>query len=169
MTVSPKTLKNLRTLTPEEAKENGRKGGLAAHKTTRARKTFKDIAKQLLEMQAPDKIAKKIITEFPELDTGKVTQRTVMLAAQLRKARAGNTKAFEVIRDTAGEKPIEQVETSHVFNKMEAVQLDGQALTFDVGEGVDLIDIPKEETDAPLYNIEEGGTYTPPEGEVEDE
>ena len=159
MAFNPKSLANLSLITKENAIERARKGKEANVSSKKTKKTFKEIAQQLLNMEASKDISRRITKDFPELCQGKVTQRTVMLAAQLRKARAGNTKAFEVIRDTAGEKPIEQVETSHVFNKMDTVSLDGQALTFDVGEDVTIID-----TNDNI--IEEEGTGTPAEGTV---
>lgn len=164
------SLNNLIPADSKRASEIGKLGGKASVKTKRAKKTFKEIAKQMLEMKPNKEVIKRILKEYPDLDQKQVTQRTVMLSAQLRKAMKGNTKAFEIIRDTAGEKPIEQTETSHVFNKMSQVSLDGQALTFDVGEGVDVIDTtPVIPIEGDLNNITERGTYTPDGERVDDE
>ena len=75
--------------TPEERRENGRKGGIASGIARNERKTLKE---QLLIL----------------LESGD-TQKEVSLAL-ISKALTGDTKAFEVIRDTIGEKPKEQVE-----------------------------------------------------------
>ena len=75
--------------TPEERRENGRKGGIASGIARNERKTLKE---QLLIL----------------LENGD-TQKEVSLAL-ISKALTGDTKAFEVIRDTIGEKPKEQVE-----------------------------------------------------------
>lgn len=72
----------------KEARERGRKGGLASVESRRKRKTLKE---ELLLM----------------LSEGE-TQQSVTLAL-IEKAMGGDTKAFEVIRDTIGEKPIDKV------------------------------------------------------------
>ena len=71
-----------------EAVENGRKGGIASVEARRKRKTLKE---ELLLI----------------LSEGE-TQQSVTLAL-IEKAMSGDTKAFEVIRDTIGEKPIDKV------------------------------------------------------------
>lgn len=72
----------------EEAREKGRKGGIASGKARRERKTLKDELLALLE--AGD------------------TQKNISLA-MIQQALDGNTKAFEVIRDTVGEKPVDSL------------------------------------------------------------
>ena len=72
----------------KEARERGRKGGLASVESRRKRKTLKE---ELLLI----------------LSEGE-TQQSVTLAL-IEKAMSGDTKAFEVIRDTIGEKPIDKV------------------------------------------------------------
>ena len=80
---------NLRPVSSkEEARERGRKGGLASGEARRKRKTLKE---ELLLM----------------LSKGE-TQQSVTLAL-IEKAMSGDTKAFEVIRDTIGEKPVDKV------------------------------------------------------------
>ena len=80
---------NLRPVSSkDEARERGRKGGLASGEARRKRKTLKE---ELLLMLA-------------EGDT----QQSVTLAL-IEKAMSGDTKAFEVIRDTIGEKPVDKV------------------------------------------------------------
>ena len=80
---------NLRPVSSKkEARERGRKGGLASVESRRKRKTLKE---ELLLM----------------LSEGE-TQQSVTLAL-IEKAMSGDTKAFEVIRDTIGERPIDKV------------------------------------------------------------
>ena len=81
-----KNLKPVRT--ESEAREKGRKGGIASGEARRKRKTLKE---ELLLM----------------LSEGE-TQQSVTLAL-IEKAMSGDTKAFEVIRDTIGEKPVDKV------------------------------------------------------------
>ena len=80
---------NLRPVSSkDEARERGRKGGLASGEARRKRKTLKE---ELLLMLAEGE-----------------TQQSVTLAL-IEKAMSGDTKAFEVIRDTIGEKPVDKV------------------------------------------------------------
>ena len=74
--------------TPSELREMARNGGLASGEARRKRKTLKE---ELLLM----------------LSEGE-TQQSVTLAL-IEKAMGGDTKAFEVIRDTIGEKPVDKV------------------------------------------------------------
>ncbi len=82
---------NLKTLSPSEARENGKKGGKSSGKARRERKALKE---QLLLL----------------LESGDF-QENICLAL-LDKAQNGDTKAFEVIRDTIGEKPTDKHELS---------------------------------------------------------
>lgn len=79
--------------TKEEARERGKKGGIKSGEVRRERKTLKD---ELLLLLA----------------TGN-TQNKVSLAL-IKKALSGDTKAFEVIRDTIGEKAVEKVENTNI-------------------------------------------------------
>lgn len=88
-------INNLRTPTAEEAREKGRLGGIASGEARRRRKTLKEELLLLLE----------------EGDT----QKSITLAL-LDKAMSGDTKAFEVIRDSIGEKQSEKVDMRADFN-----------------------------------------------------
>lgn len=69
--------------------EVARKGGIASGESKRARKTLKE---ELLIL----------------LENGN-TQEQISLAV-IKKALEGDTKAYEVIRDTVGEKPTSKIE-----------------------------------------------------------
>jgi len=77
----------------EEVRKNAAKGGRKSGETRRARKTLRE---ELLAMLA----------------TGN-TQNQMTLAL-LDKALTGDTKAYEVVRDTIGEKPVEKVMVAEV-------------------------------------------------------
>jgi chorismate synthase len=89
----------------EEAVKNGQKGGIASGQSRRARKTLRAELEILLSAQTIDK------------ETGKKTESTVQEAvtvALVKQALKGNTKAFEIIRDTIGEKPVERVTLAEI-------------------------------------------------------
>jgi len=77
--------------TKNEAREKGRIGGIKSGESRRQRKTLRE---ELLAL----------------LSKGDTQERISL--AQLEKALNGDTKAFEVIRDTIGEKPTDKVENS---------------------------------------------------------
>lgn len=84
-----KKTENLRRLSPSEARENGKKGGIKSGEVRRARKTLKEELLILLEQGD--------------------TQEKISFAL-LKQALKGNVKAFAMIRDTIGEKPVEKQE-----------------------------------------------------------
>lgn len=85
--------KNLKPFTSkqnrDEAVKNGKKGGIKSGEARRVRKAIKDELLFLLEQ--------------------KDTQEKISVAL-INQALKGNVKAFEVIRDTIGEKPIDKQE-----------------------------------------------------------
>lgn len=74
---------------PEEVRENGRKGGIKSGETRRKRKTLRE---ELLAL----------------LETNQYQEK--MSLSLIKQAIDGNTKAFEVIRDSIGEKQTDKLE-----------------------------------------------------------
>lgn len=100
---------NLRTPSTEVAREIGRKGGINSAIAKRARKTLREELIALLESEdIQQKMSVSLIKEA--IDGNK----------------AGSvTKAFEVIRDTIGEKPVEKIMMAevdpHVIDEVEGI------------------------------------------------
>lgn len=93
---------NLRAPTSAEARERGRKGGKASAAKRAERKTFREGLLLLLNEPLKDK-------------SGNVTDNTTqdaIIAALVKRAANGDTRAFEMIRDTIGEKPVQDVKVS---------------------------------------------------------
>lgn len=97
------------TLSKEEAKEMGRKGGKASAKKRQQNKTFKEIISKFLDGQVSDERLKQQMIEFGFADN-EVSNKSCAVFALWKEAIKGNTKAFELMRDTIGEKPIEQIQ-----------------------------------------------------------
>lgn len=87
---------NLRTPTAEEARERGRKGGIASAKARAEKKQLKELLE--LALSQPSEIVED------------EDNYTAITAALVNKAIQGDTKAYEVIRDTLGQKPTEQTQ-----------------------------------------------------------
>ena len=100
-------IENLRTPTTEEARAIGRKGGLASAAARKEKKTLKMELEALLEImdEKGDSIQKK------------------MSFALIKKAVKGDTKAFELIRDTKKQKPKENLNIDFEKTQQEAIQL----------------------------------------------
>ena len=78
----------------KEARENGRKGGIKSGEVRKEKKLLKDILQTILELK----------------DEAGVDNQTRINIALTKKALAGDVKAFEVIRDTLGQKPKDTLE-----------------------------------------------------------
>lgn len=107
-----KTYKNLkpRQLTTEEATEMGRKGGIASVKARRKKKAFKKIFNSILELDVKDK---KLLKYIEDLGVNEeITNKTLLAVTTFKKAVKGDMRAFEIIRDTVGEKPKDSIKLS---------------------------------------------------------
>lgn len=79
--------------TKEEARELGRKGGIASGEARREKKTMREMLEYLL--------AKKV--------EGDKTCLEVIMTSATQKAMSGDIKAMEFVRDTSGQKPDTQI------------------------------------------------------------
>jgi len=97
---------------PREQKEISSKGGKASAIKKKQNKTFQELAQMMLNSKLQDKnIIKKIKEICPDIDIKDITNRSALLISQIEKAVVlKDTKAFEVIRDTSGEKPVDRIE-----------------------------------------------------------
>lgn len=86
--------KNLIPPSASEARERGAKGGKASGEARREKKLFQQAV--LAALEAKGESGNSVLVD--------------MIAAQVKKAMKGDTRAFEVLRDTSGEKPADKVE-----------------------------------------------------------
>lgn len=96
-------------LTPEQRRKNASKAGKASAKKRQQNKTFKEIINKFLDGQVSDERLKQQMIKFGFADK-EVSNKSCAVFALWREAIKGNTKAFELLRDTIGEKPIEQIQ-----------------------------------------------------------
>lgn len=95
--------KNLRPVrTKEEARERGRKGGIASGEARRKKRTMKNAAKLLLDMPIASENISNTMKElgFQEED---LTNQMAVLVSVFKKAMNGDVRAAEFLRDTAGQ------------------------------------------------------------------
>ena len=91
---------------PEERSRIARMGQIASTEAKRRKKTFREAMEAILEKEVLDK------------NGNKIDLLTAISAKQIAKAGKGDTKAFEVIRDTIGQKPVERVEITEWDTKI---------------------------------------------------
>ena len=87
--------------TEKEARKKGQNGGIKSGEVRRAKKTMKEMLDYLLEKEISNKNGEKASTQ------------EAITIALIKQALNGNVKAFEVIRDTIGEKPTEKQEITN--------------------------------------------------------
>ena len=81
----------------EEQREKARKAGKKSAEVRRARKNLREELLDLLQVKVEGKNGKKVNTQ------------EAISSALIRQAMMGNVRAYETIRDTIGEKPVENV------------------------------------------------------------
>jgi hypothetical protein len=84
-------------LTPEQRRKNASKAGKASGEARRNKKLLRECLEILLEKEMKGKNG--------ETMSGAEALTTKLFAEAMK----GNVKAFEVIRDTAGQKPVEKI------------------------------------------------------------
>ena len=89
-----KNLKSFGERTTSERRELAKKAGIASGKKRAEKANFKKLCEIALN----------------EVYKGEMTNAEAMVISMITKALEGDTKAFEVIRDTAGQKPVQVVE-----------------------------------------------------------
>lgn len=99
-------------MTSEQLRERARKGGLASAEARKKRKTMKEQIELLLSLPLKDEKAKKQL-EAMGIDTENVDNQMAMVIAQWKTALKGGmagVNAFNTLRDTVGEAPIDKKE-----------------------------------------------------------
>lgn len=92
--MNEQNLKSLADRTTSERRELAKKAGVASGKARREKANFKKLVEIALNQEYKDGM----------------TNGEAMVISQVLKALDGDTKAFEVLRDTAGQKPVQVVE-----------------------------------------------------------
>lgn len=93
---------NLRVPTSSEARRNGKKGGIASGEARRAKKSLREAMQILMDADLTGKDGKTM------------TGTEAMAARAFQAALKGDWKAWELVRDTAGQKPVDRVMVADV-------------------------------------------------------
>lgn len=104
-----KNLKPFNTLTEKEQRELAVKGGKASAKKRKEQKLLKDTLLELLTLPATKSTPKDIsdAAALSELKSGLTVQEEIAVAL-VKKAKNGDLRAIELLRDTIGQKPVDK-------------------------------------------------------------
>lgn len=107
----PANTDNLKRCTPEEAREQGRKGGLASAEARRQKRDIRRALETLLEMDYDVNIPS---SEGKKGGKEKRSGAEALALIVMGKAMRGDLEAFKVVRDTTGQKPVDKVLVAEV-------------------------------------------------------
>ena len=94
--------------TKSEARERGRKGGIASGESRREKATLRECLELLLAQEMGDR---------------KCSGAEILAAALFKMAAKGSERAFELIRDTVGEKPSDRIDHTSSDGSMSPYRL----------------------------------------------
>lgn len=103
---------NLRPSEYKLSQEEAKKGGIKSGEVRRQKKTMQEIAKYILSMsiQQGEKHSVEDIQNLAELKGKNISVDEAILIKQVEKALKGDINSATFVRDTAGQKPIEQIQ-----------------------------------------------------------
>lgn len=114
-----KNLKNLADRPPEERRAIAAKGGAAAGESKRERASLRKALQAFLDGDSGVK----------DRAGNNMTGTELMVAVAVKEMARGNPRYWEIIRDTAGEKPVEKVMVAEVsqsvIDEVEKAVLEG--------------------------------------------
>ena len=99
--------------TKEEQREIARKGGIRSGEVRKARKTAREILQEMLQRQLSNDQIDDILGTSKNLLGEEKTAYAVINAKMIQVAAAGDTKAYNAVRDTVGDAPVteQRIET----------------------------------------------------------
>jgi len=131
---------------PEKRKEICRKGAAAVNKLHGKKKTAREALEAILTLKINDEILAgadidPAMAERFKRDNPDATVYDLIQAVAAGRALGGNMKAYELIRDTHGDKPIERVEvTENVTTDQDRELMRTIAARLEKAESVQIID-----------------------------
>ena len=106
---------NLKTLSPSEAREQGRRGGIRSGEVRRERKQLREALEEALALPC-------------EVEGMELSNVEAVAIALVREAREGNVSAFRELRNTVDGMPTQRIETAPAIS--EEARREVEALLF---------------------------------------
>lgn len=104
---------NILNMSPEKLKASARAGGIASGKARKKKKTMRAIYESLAGQKVNGETVQKLQGTLQKVKKDLTVEESIVLA-QVLMAQAGDTRAAEFLRDTAGEKPVDKVQIAEV-------------------------------------------------------
>lgn len=101
-------------LSGEELSRAASEAGKKAVEVRRKKKAMRDLAREILDLQLADEDAVRAELKKRGVEQ---TEAAALLLAQLTRARAGDTEAARFLRDTSGQKPVDNVAIGNLDDK----------------------------------------------------
>lgn len=109
-------LVSLADRTTNEKREIAIKGGIASGEARRRKKTLKEAMDLLLSLPVKDDKVRKQIQALG-IDPDEIDNQMAIVIAQWQQAVKGNTRAYENVQATVGEKPKENIAVEDTRDK----------------------------------------------------
>ena len=106
-------LVSLADRTTEEKRAIGIKGGKASGEARREKKLIKDNIELLLSLPIKNAKTKEQLKQLG-IDDNEMNNQMALVIAMYQKAIKGDVSAFNTLRDTLGQKPVEKTEIAEV-------------------------------------------------------
>ncbi len=115
---------NLRTLSPSEAREYGRRGGVRSGEVRRERKAIRQALEEALSMPC-------------EVEGVELSNVEAIAASMVNEAKGGNVRAFVEIRNTVDGMPTQRIETAPTISEETRREVEAALFGFLESEGED--------------------------------
>lgn len=116
---SAKSLANLKRITSENAREFGRRGGIRSGEVKRERKRMRETLGVILKMKPGSKEEQALLAKAGITDPDLIDNQTMIVFAMIAAAKAGDVSAAVWVRDTVGDKPVDEVHTTTTVSDLE--------------------------------------------------
>ena len=130
---------NLRVSTPNEARENGRKGGIASGEARRKRKKLKEALELLFTTQTSDKLKNAFRKQGVDVPDDLTNEQALAISMMLR-AIAGDARMVSLILDVTGEKTVDKLRKKELELRTREIELKHQLMTDTKNEALDALD-----------------------------
>lgn len=130
---------NLRVSSPSEARENGRKGGIASGEARRKRKKLKEALETLFATETSDKLKNAFRKQGVEVPDNLTNEQALAISMML-KAIAGDSRMVSIILDVTGEKVSDKLRKKEMELREKEFELKHQLMTETKNEALDTLD-----------------------------
>lgn len=127
-------LVDMRTMTAERQREIASMGGKASQAKAKERKRARELMQTILSATMSEQQVNKVLGKDKDLIDGDASVYSVMLTKMALQACKGDSKAATFVRDTAGDKPDENMNVATVFTEGDKALMEKLSKRLGMGE-----------------------------------